>query len=80
MAKEKRKHTGTHDSLSSSSKKKGKKEKSAVTTAPAVNDDIKSAFRPGLFDSEVLKEYNEQYAKSGPYATLASSAPRTIAD
>ena len=64
----KRKHSSSHRSPSASSSKKGKtsKTKHGATGAVAANDDIKAAFRTGLFDKAVRKEYHKQYRDFGP--------------
>lgn len=60
------KRKSTQDLQSASLKKlKAKPSLSPPTTEPV---NVKASFRDGLFDDEVLKEYNNQYNTSGPYA------------
>ena len=70
----KRKSSSSHDKPS----KKGTSAPDSAAAPPA-NDDVKTAFRDGLFDDAVLKEYNEQYRNSGPFVTRTSfsSSPLT---
>lgn len=58
------KRKSTHEPAASK-KAKAKSSLAPPTTEPA---DVKAAFRDGLFDEKVLKDYNEQYNTSGPYA------------
>lgn len=62
----KRKASGSHT--------KTPKKKTRSSVPPAEPRDVKAAFRPGLFDEAVLKEYREQYRTSGPYTSLLLSS------
>lgn len=52
---------------SAPSKKKGK----ATPFVKTPVDEIESAFRPGLFEKDVLKEYNTQYRDSSPCVSFS---------